>query len=142
MTAVDLAPSTHEPEPPLPTPDSDSPPGSEAGSTYPSHRSYTTSEPILPQMPHTAHIDGAHSAPEPAGDTNSPHLSHFPSRASSIAFPSSTEHSDDFGDQPSTPVPSNPRVAEIRNERRYRLTLQHEYHPSRKLSLTLARNSG
>ncbi|KAI0338659.1 hypothetical protein BDW22DRAFT_693644 [Trametopsis cervina] len=56
----------------------------------------------------------------------------YSSRASSIMYPSSTERSDEYGDHPRpiTPPPSNPRIAEIRNERRYRLTLQHEYHPS------------
>lgn len=32
-----------------------------------------------------------------------------------------------------SPPPLNERLAELRNERRYRLVLSHEYHPSRKL---------
>ncbi|KAI0092226.1 hypothetical protein BDY19DRAFT_587910 [Irpex rosettiformis] len=132
VTSVDLAPQADDSGTCAPTPDSDSVSGSEAGSMY---QVYSRSEPALPQLPHTAAVDGSHSAPEPAAHHPSPHVSYYSSRASSIAFPSSTDHSDDYGELPPTPVPSNPRVAEIRNERRYRLTLQHEYHPSLMLPL-------
>jgi hypothetical protein len=33
-----------------------------------------------------------------------------------------------------SPIPVDDRVAELRNERRYRLLLAHDFHPSRKLS--------
>lgn len=35
-----------------------------------------------------------------------------------------------------SPPPANDRIAEIRNERRYRLLLAHEFHPSRKLPIS------
>ncbi|KAJ7072976.1 hypothetical protein C8F01DRAFT_267337 [Mycena amicta] len=64
------------------------------------------------------------------------------SRASSIFTPSTKSSSaDDFRDLLlnesgyESPVPMDERVAEVRNERRYRLLLVHEFHPSLTLAL-------
>ncbi|KAJ7144142.1 hypothetical protein C8R44DRAFT_691771 [Mycena epipterygia] len=64
------------------------------------------------------------------------------SRASSIFTPSTKSSSvDDLTDFPldyggyESPMPADERIAEIRNERRYRLLLVHDFHPSLTLPL-------
>jgi hypothetical protein len=111
-----------------PSPHSDLTDGSEAGSTY---RGNSISEPTSPRLPFTNDIEATHSAPEPA-QPRSPHLSHYSSRASSIGYPPSIDRFYDETEMSKSLElrAANPRYSEIRNERRYRLTLQHEYHPS------------
>lgn len=70
------------------------------------------------------------------------------SRASSIFTPSTKSSSvddltdfllADYGGYES-PMPADERIAEIRNERRYRLLLVHDFHPSRMWRLSLFRS--
>ncbi len=114
-----------------------------------SERSQHTQHGLPPlQTSTSAPVQSTHPAPELVGRTGysapgdlqpppsvtalPPQSSHASSRASSLYLDSLDGRSDIFSDVPEalSPLPANEAVSEIRNERRYRMLLQHEFHPS------------
>lgn len=99
---------------------------SHTGSTYGNLYTHeTVSEPSF------THIPELDATSQPPPEVVHPHTTAMSSsRASSMGFGTSSEHSEDYTNRHR---PMSPTVAaERRDERRYRMSLQHEYHASRK----------